>query len=183
MPNRSPILLALALPVALLVAACSSTTGASVAPAASAQPTAAATAAAGGGGYGNDNPSQAPASAATGGSTVSLADSSLGKVLVAADGRTLYGFKADAAGTPTCADACAKNWPALIATGAVTAGSGLDASKLTTVDRPDGTKQVKYGDWPLYYFAGDKAAGDVNGQGKGDVWYVVGADAALMDAS
>ena len=28
---------------------------------------------------------------------------------------------------------------------------------------------------PLYYFAGDKAAGDTNGQGVAGKWYVVGA--------
>ena len=62
---------------------------------------------------------------------------------------------------------------------APTAGEGLDATKLTTVDRTDGTKQVKYGDWPLYYFAGDSAAGDANGQGLGEKWFVVDASGAL----
>jgi predicted lipoprotein with Yx(FWY)xxD motif len=28
----------------------------------------------------------------------------------------------------------------------------------------------------VYYFGGDAAPGDVNGQGIGDVWHVVGAD-------
>jgi predicted lipoprotein with Yx(FWY)xxD motif len=27
--------------------------------------------------------------------------------------------------------------------------------------------------WPLYYFAGDSAAGDTNGQGVNDVWWVL----------
>ena len=83
-------------------------------------------------------------------------------------------FTPDEAGTPTCYDQCATAWPPL--TGEVTAGTGLDASKLTVVDRTDGSKQVKYGNWPLYYFANDVAAGDVNGQGLNDKWYVVGAD-------
>ena len=56
----------------------------------------------------------------------------------------------------------------------------LDASKLTTVDRTDGTKQVKYGDWPLYYFAGDSKAGDTNGQGVATKWYVVDATGAMI---
>jgi predicted lipoprotein with Yx(FWY)xxD motif len=112
-----------------------------------------------------------PVSAATG--TVVVAESSLGQILTDAEGRTLYLFTPDEAGTPTCYDSCAENWPPLTATGEVTAGAGLDATKLTTVDRTDGTKQVKYGDWPLYYFAADSAAGDTNGQGVGEKWFVV----------
>jgi predicted lipoprotein with Yx(FWY)xxD motif len=63
---------------------------------------------------------------------------------------------------------------------AVSAGAGLDATRLTTVDRTDGTKQVKYGDWPLYYHANDAAAGDTNGQGLFDKWYVVDAAGELI---
>ena len=58
-------------------------------------------------------------------------------------------------------------------TGDITVGEGLDAATFTTVARTDGSMQVKAGAWPLYYFKNDAAAGDVNGQGQGDVWYVV----------
>jgi predicted lipoprotein with Yx(FWY)xxD motif len=34
-------------------------------------------------------------------------------------------------------------------------------------------KQVTYAGHPLYYYAGDKKAGDLNGQGFFSVWYVV----------
>ncbi|HYF11044.1 MAG TPA: hypothetical protein VEC09_01965, partial [Actinomycetota bacterium] len=30
--------------------------------------------------------------------------------------------------------------------------------------------------WPLYSFSGDEAAGDTNGQGLNEVWYVVAPD-------
>jgi predicted lipoprotein with Yx(FWY)xxD motif len=40
--------------------------------------------------------------------------------------------------------------------------------------------QVKVGDWPLYRFANDAAAGDTNGQGVGGVWFVVGPDGELI---
>ena len=33
---------------------------------------------------------------------------------------------------------------------------------------------------PLYYFAGDTKAGDVNGQGLGDKWYVVDAEGKMI---
>ena len=47
----------------------------------------------------------------------------------------------------------------------------------------DGSEQATYNGWPLYYFAQDSAPGDVNGQGVGDVWYVVDATGAMIDAT
>ncbi len=148
------------MPLALILGACSGG-GASTAP--SAAPSVA--------------PSEAPAPA-----TVGLAENALGQILVDAEGLTLYGFTVDADGVSACYDDCAAAWPPLLAEGEATAGAGLDAALLTTVDRTDGTKQLKYGDWPLYYFAADAAAGDTNGQGVNDVWFVVGADGALIGA-
>ena len=81
-------------------------------------------------------------------------------------------FVPDAQGPSTCADDCLAAWPAL--TGPATAGEGVDAALLGTAPRPDdGSEQVTYNGWPLYYFAQDAAPGDVNGQGVGDIWYVV----------
>ena len=118
--------------------------------------------------------SEAPASAAAGGAaTVMVADSDLGQILVDGEGKTLYMFKPDTAGESTCYDDCEANWPPLVVTGDITVGEGLDAATFTTVARTDGSTQVKAGAWPLYYFKNDAAAGDVNGQGQGDVWYVV----------
>lgn len=127
-------------------------------------------------------PSEAPPSQAAADATIALATNALGDIIVAADGKTLYAFTPDTAGESTCYDDCAAQWPPLLATDAasVSAGAGLDATKLTTVDRTDGTKQVKYGAWPLYYFAGDTAAGDTNGQGLGTKWYVVDAAGELI---
>ena len=45
--------------------------------------------------------------------TISVRSTSLGDVLVDAQGRTLYGFTNDANGTSTCTGACATNWPPL----------------------------------------------------------------------
>jgi len=109
----------------------------------------------------------------------SLADSPLGKIVVDGSGRTLYAFTKDADGTPTCLDACANAWPPAIVTGDV-AVQGLDQSLFTTVPRPDGSMQLKMGKWPLYTFSGDAAPGDVNGQGSGGSWFVVGQDGKLI---
>jgi predicted lipoprotein with Yx(FWY)xxD motif len=44
-----------------------------------------------------------------------------------------------------------------------------------SVARTDGSEQVTYNGWPLYYFANDAAPGDTNGQGVNEVWYVLDA--------
>jgi predicted lipoprotein with Yx(FWY)xxD motif len=118
----------------------------------------------------------APAPAAP---ALKLADTPLGKIMVDADGHTLYAFTKDANGTPTCTDACAKAWPAAKVTGTPASDPAITAA-ITTVDAPGGGSMLKAGKWPLYRFAGDAAAGDTNGQGSGGVWFVVGADGKLI---
>ncbi len=108
------------------------------------------------------------------GATLELASTDLGDIIVDQDGLPLYLFVPDAQGQSTCYDQCAANWPPL--TGDVALGAGLDDSKLGAVERTDGETQVTYNGWPLYYFANDAAAGDINGQGINDVWYVLDAD-------
>ncbi len=123
----------------------------------------------------------AGASAAAGAVTLAVGDSKLGKIVVDGQGRTLYAFTKDSAGTPTCNGGCANSWPGLLATGEVKAGTGIDDGDISTVDRTDGGgKQVKFYQWPLYYFGNDAAPGDTNGQGLNGVWYVVGPDGKLI---
>jgi predicted lipoprotein with Yx(FWY)xxD motif len=93
------------------------------------------------------------------------------------DGRTLYMFAKDKADSSTCLDACAAAWPPVTTNGAPMAhNSAIDASKLATIARPDGSQQVTYARKPLYYFAQDKARGDIKGQdvkGFGAQWYLL----------
>jgi predicted lipoprotein with Yx(FWY)xxD motif len=79
----------------------------------------------------------------------------------------------EAGGEPTCYEECAEAWPALEASDEPTAGDGLDQSMLGTVERTDGAEQVTYNNLPLYHFSGDESAGDTNGQGLNDVWWVL----------
>lgn len=112
-----------------------------------------------------------------GGAAVGLGSTSLGDVLVDADGLTLYMYDNDTQGSDsTCYDQCASAWPPLLTEGDPVPGDGLDAAMLGTAERTDGTTQVTYGGWPLYYWAQDATAGDVNGQGVNGVWWVLGAD-------
>ena len=112
--------------------------------------------------------------AATGGDTLVVGSTDLGDVLQDSEGRTLYLFDPDTqSGVPTCYDDCAVAWPPFVEE--VTAGEGVDGSLLTTAARTDSGVQVVYNGWPLYYFSGDEAPGDTNGQGLNDIWWVVDA--------
>ncbi len=98
--------------------------------------------------------------------------------LTDATGRTLYLWVADSAGKSTCVGACASVWPPVPASGTPMAGPGVDAAKLTMIARSDGGEQIAYGGHPLYYFAGDKSAGQTTGQGNtgfGAAWWEVNA--------
>ncbi len=111
------------------------------------------------------------------GASIAVGTTSLGDVLVDGAGMTLYMFDQDTnGGDSTCYDQCASAWPPLLTDGAPAAGAGADAAMLGTVARSDGTTQVTYGGWPLYYWAQDSAVGDVKGQAVNDVWWVLGAD-------
>ena len=121
-----------------------------------------------GGGTQAPEETEAPAEA-----TVAVADSDLGEIVVDAEGRTLYVFLADEGTESTCYDECEDSWPPLTVDGEPVAGEGVDGSLLGTSERTDGSVQVTLDGHPLYFFGGDQAAGDVNGQGVADVWYVV----------
>jgi len=85
----------------------------------------------------------------------------LGTILVS--GRTVYTLKASK--TP-CAARCLAIWPELVLPRGVAkakAGTGVNASKLGTVKRSGGARQVTYQGKPLYWFSGDAATGQVNG--------------------
>jgi predicted lipoprotein with Yx(FWY)xxD motif len=105
------------------------------------------------------------------GGSVTIGTSSapgVGTVLVDAKGFTLYDLASEAGGTIMCTGACASNWPPLLLPAGVmsaTAGSGVSASKLGTITRPDGGTQVTYSGMPLYLFVGDQSPGQANGQG------------------
>lgn len=113
----------------------------------------------------------APAYAA--GNAVNVAENSAYvKYLTDSDGLTLYWFAKDSAGQSVCAGPCITKWPAFYRE-EVAASDGLNAADFGTITRADGSKQTTFRGFPLYYFAGDKAAGDANGDGLGGVWFTV----------
>ena len=108
----------------------------------------------------------APAAAAA---SVNTASTTLGDVVVDANGRTLYAFANDQGTTSACTGGCAGIWPPLMATGTPTGGTGIDATKLSAA--PSG--QVVYNGHLLYTYTPDTAAGETKGQGVGGLWHVV----------
>ena len=121
----------------------------------------------------SDDSGDAGGTQEAGTSLVNVGETSLGDVLVSADGMTLYMFAQDTGGTSACTEGCAEAWPPLLADGAPSGGDGVDASLLGTIERADGAMQVTYDGHPLYSYAADKEPGDTVGQGVGDVWFAV----------
>lgn len=130
----------------------------------------------------------APADTAGAGARVAVEQQEpYGTYLTDADGRTLYLFTADTQGqSSACYDACAEAWPPLLAMGEPTAAaSAVDGGMLGTIERRDGSMQVTYNGWPLYYYREDQGAGEVTGQdihSFGGEWYLVSPQGTQLEA-
>jgi predicted lipoprotein with Yx(FWY)xxD motif len=106
----------------------------------------------------------------------STVSSALGSsILVNSAGRTLYHDSAEKKNSVKCLATCLKEWVPLVVTAGAkpVVGTGVTASKVGVLKRPDGKMQVTYAGLPLYLFAGDSKAGDVNGQGVGGIWHAI----------
>ena len=99
------------------------------------------------------------------GAVVSTAKTSLGRILVTSNGRTLYLFEKDRNGKSACSGQCAVFWPPLITSGKPIVTGGARASLIGTTRRADGRLQVTYNHHPLYTFVKDTKAGQTNGEG------------------
>jgi predicted lipoprotein with Yx(FWY)xxD motif len=123
-------------------------------------------------------PTAEATSASTTASAIMISQSAdvTGNFLVDDQGRTIYVYGNDTqnSGTSACTDAeCTSEWLPVVVTGTPTAGDGVDATKLGTITRDDGTMQATYNGWPLYYYSGDTAPGDMNGQGMEGLWFLI----------
>ena len=115
--------------------------------------------------------------------TVELRKLNVGPALVDGAGRTLYLFEADKTDMSTCSGACASLWPPDTVAAKPKAGPGVDAAKLGTTKRSDGTLEVTYNGHPLYFYAPDTQPGQDTGQGLnqfGAKWYVVASSGATI---
>ncbi len=128
----------------------------------------------------------AAASSATGSLTIASTTGPLGTYLTGDGGKTIYFFAKDTSADATACTsaACKGNWPAVTvaAGGTPTAGSGVTGTFTSFVRSDDGTTQVAYDGHPLYYFGGDQAAGQTNGEGVGGFWFVADVTGVLPAA-
>ena len=106
---------------------------------------------------------------------IKLRNTRLGRIVVDAQGRTLYLFLEDTGGRSSCYGGCARVWPPALTTDATpTVGPGLVARKLTTVDRRGSRRrQLVYNGHPLYTVDSDAKPGDTTGQGVFNTWFAV----------
>jgi predicted lipoprotein with Yx(FWY)xxD motif len=106
-------------------------------------------------------------------------DATLGKILTDSSGRTLYFFSIDADGNSGCSAGCTAAWPVFY-TEKRNFSTDLDSNDFATITRADLKKQTTYKGWPLYYYAPDTKAGDVNGEAVNGVWFVAKPDYSVM---
>jgi len=96
-------------------------------------------------------------------------------ILTDSKGRTLYYFTDDSPTKATCVGTCAQTWIALHGTDLTGVLSQLTSKIKTLASNGD---QVVYNGHPLYIYGGDKAPGDVNGEGISGKWFVATPDLA-----
>jgi predicted lipoprotein with Yx(FWY)xxD motif len=143
-------------------------------------------------------PTKAPAAAAATSTTapvavatpstaavLTLAKTTLGTVLADGAGRVLYIFTKDTLNpsVSNCYDSCAQFWPIFYANGKTVANTGIKAELIGSTQRKDGTTQVTYNGWPLYYWKNDKNPGDTTGQAVGGTWWVMTADGTAITSA
>ena len=94
-------------------------------------------------------------------------------IMTDAAGNTLYAFDNDEPGGSNCAADCLKKWSAFIAK-----PEARETGDFSLIGRTDGARQWTFKGKPLYFFAGDHASGQRNGEGIGGVWHVIDASQA-----
>jgi predicted lipoprotein with Yx(FWY)xxD motif len=106
--------------------------------------------------------------------SVRVATSGLGSFLTDGQGRTLYLFTRDSGASSSCSSGCSSVWPPLTSSAAVHVGAGASTALLGTTS--GGPRQITYNGHPLYYYVGDAAPGQTNGEQLnqfGGLWYAV----------
>jgi len=86
---------------------------------------------------------------------------------------SLYTFDKDALNKTNCDAECQKKWPILT-------GGNTESTDIELFDT--NTKHLAYRKHPMYFFAGDKNEGDVNGDNVKDVWHLIYAPSSSNDS-
>lgn len=116
-------------------------------------------------------------------SAISVHQTSLGRTLTDASGRTLYLFAADKPNLSTLSAAGRAFWPPFTSPITPSVTGGALAGKIGTVTGATGAGQVTYNGHPLYYFVGDHNPGQTSGQALnqfGARWYALSPSGAAV---
>jgi len=113
-----------------------------------------------------------------------------GEYVVSGSGFALYTFKADVRGSANaparsaCEGECLDAWPPLLVSEPPVGDGNIRAELLGTIVRSDGTTQVTYNGWPLYFYAEDTQPSDIKGndiEEFGEDWYLIGPNGNRSD--
>lgn len=129
---------------------------------------------------------EAPSDARNAVALVATDDGRIGTYLADSEGFTLYRFDNDTTNPPAsnCAGECAETWPRVLLTWPASVYvQGVDPSTVSYIELENGECQLTVNNWPVYYFANDRAPGDVNGHGVGDVWFAIAPTGGKAQAS
>jgi predicted lipoprotein with Yx(FWY)xxD motif len=115
--------------------------------------------------------------------TLTAGPSAFGRILFDGRGFVLYAFTRDPRGKSACVGGCARAWPPYLVKTRLQAASGVQARLLGTVKRASGGLQATYAGRPLYYYVGDRKAGQILCQNVtefGGVWRVIRPTGTLV---
>jgi predicted lipoprotein with Yx(FWY)xxD motif len=99
----------------------------------------------------------------------------VGRVLVDAQGFTLYRYTPDHPNKSVCMGSCIKFWPAATVNGSGPFKTVGVKGTVGTTTRPGGAKQLTFNGMPLYRFVKDTSKADATGQGYQHIWFVLPA--------
>jgi predicted lipoprotein with Yx(FWY)xxD motif len=130
------------------------------------------------------NAKKEPAVAAN--SAISVEQTTFGKALADANGRTLYLFANDKPDMSTLSAAGRAFWPLFTAATKPLATGGALVGDVGSSTGTTGARQVTYRGHPLYYFIGDRNPGQTAGQALNEFgarWYVLSPSGAAITST
>jgi predicted lipoprotein with Yx(FWY)xxD motif len=100
----------------------------------------------------------------------------IGDVVTDSKGWIFYRFDNDSAkpSESNCVESCTDSWPPVLVKSdkSLPQLKGVDEAEVDAIKRADGRWQLTIGGWPMYRFAGDRKAGQWEGQGVDGSWFV-----------
>jgi predicted lipoprotein with Yx(FWY)xxD motif len=136
-----------------------------------------------GSGSGSSSPAASSASSAAAAATspstsaagITTGSTPNGKILVTAQGFTIYEFAIDTPTKSNCDATCLQYWPPLTGTPSAASGAGLTGT-FGTIKGTGGITQATYDGHPLYLFVKDTKPGMLSGNGlnlSGGKWWAL----------